>query len=64
MIIVVIAALAAAQPVAAAAGNEMPAQHMATGEARQHEQMKCCDCCKHMAGKHEGHAAHDGHAGQ
>jgi hypothetical protein len=63
MIILMTAALAAAQPVPAPAGNEMP-QHMAMGEARQHEQMKCCDCCKDMAEKHEGHARHDGHTGK
>ena len=64
MIILMTAALAAAQPVPATAGNEMPAQHMAMGEAMQHEQMKCCDCCKDMAGKHEGHAEHEGHRAQ
>jgi hypothetical protein len=26
--------------------------------------MKCCDCCKDMAGKHEGHAEHEGHRAQ
>ena len=64
MMILMTAALAAAQPVPAAAANEMPAQHMAMGEAAQHEQMKCCDCCKDMAGKHGDHAGHDGHRGQ
>lgn len=34
MIILMTAALAAAQPVPAAAGNEMPAQHMAMVDAR------------------------------
>lgn len=64
MIILMTAALAAAQPVPATAGNDMAAQHMAMGQAGQHEQMKCCDCCKDMAGKHEGHAGHDGPTGQ
>ena len=64
MMILMTAALAAAQPVPATAGNEMPAQHMAMGEVTQHEQMKCCDCCKDMAGKHEAHAEHEGHRAQ
>lgn len=64
MIILMTAALAAAQPVPVAAGSEMPAQNMAMGEAGQHEQMKCCDCCQDMAKKHEGHARHEGHSGQ
>ena len=64
MIILMTAALAAAQPVPVAAGSEMPAHHMAMGEAAQHEQMKCCNCCKDMADKHEGHSEGHGHSGQ
>jgi len=64
MIILMTAALAAAQPVPEGASNQMPAQHMGMGEAGQHEQMKCCDCCKDMGRKHEGQPRHDGHHGE
>ena len=50
MLILMTAALAAAEPAPTPAGSDAP----------KHEKMKCCDCCKDMAGKHEGHAGHDG----
>jgi hypothetical protein len=55
MLILMTAALAAAQP----APTTQPGP-----DTPKHEQMKCCECCKDMAGKHEGHAGHDGHAGR
>jgi hypothetical protein len=63
MLILMTAALAAAQPAAAPPADADPhAHHMA--QPGMHAQKDCCDCCKDMAGKHEGHAEHDGHAGQ
>jgi hypothetical protein len=53
------AAVAAAQPAAPA-----PAAPAAEQARMQHDGMKkdCCkDCCKDMAGKDEGHAAHNEH---
>ena len=64
MIILMTAALAAAQPMPAPQGDAMPPQHMGMAQGGKHEHMKCCDCCKDMAGKHEGHAEHEGHRAQ
>lgn len=56
MIVLMTAALAAAQPTPAP--SEQRSNPMAQAQPKK---MDCCDCCKDMAGKHEGHAAHEGH---
>ena len=64
MITLIAAAVLAAQaPVASAPADPM-AQH--AQHQQGHEGMDCCkECCKHMAGKHEGHdAEHGGHAAE
>ena len=62
MLILITTALVAVQP--APAFIDSQGHHMAMAETGKHEQMTCCDCCKAMAKKHEGHAEHHGHAGQ
>ena len=64
MLILMTAAFAAAQPATPTPAADSHAQHMAMAQTGKHEQMKCCDCCKDMARKHEGHADDEGHAGQ
>lgn len=63
------AALAAAQPAAVPESPGPMPQHEMHGQAGQHPSAMhegCChDCCKDMAGKHEGHEAdHSGHSGR
>ena len=63
MLILMTAALVAAVPaVEPTSGADAHAQHIAVGETDQHEQTKCCDCCKDMAKKHDGHSEYRGHA--
>ena len=63
MLILMTAALVAAVPaVEPMSGLDAHAQHIAVGETDQHEQTKCCDCCKDMAKKHDGHSEYRGHA--
>jgi hypothetical protein len=65
MLILMTAALVAAVPaVEPTSGADAHAQHIAMGKTDQHEQTKCCDCCKDMAKKDEGHTGHEGHVGQ
>ena len=62
MLVLMTAALAAAQPAPAMPAADSHTHQMRGGDHRKHEQMKCCDCCKGMASKHEGHAEHHRHA--
>jgi hypothetical protein len=65
MLILMTAALVAAVPaVEPTSGADAHAQHIAVGETDQHEQTKCCDCCKDMAKKHDGHSEYPGHAAE
>ena len=63
MIILMTAALAAAQPAPVPQGKAMPAEHMAMGHGGKGAHMKCCDCCKDMA-EHDGPAEHERHHGE
>ena len=57
MMTLMIAAAVAAEP----APPANPHGQMAPARHAQHEKKDCCkdgcECCKHMAGKHEGHGA-------
>jgi hypothetical protein len=63
MMILIAAALVAAQPAVAPAHAQGHMAMMHMGKAGGHKAMDCCkDCCKHMARMHEGHARHGAHA--
>jgi hypothetical protein len=67
MTLIAAAAVAAAQPAPAPAAPM--AQHheqMQRGQDAGHKDMDCCkECCKDMAGKHEGcDVEHAGHSGR
>jgi hypothetical protein len=60
MLILMSAALAAAVPaVSATPPVDSRAQQMS--QADSHEQMKCCECCKDMAGNKDRHVEHERH---
>ena len=60
MIILMTAALAAAQPMPSPQGDAMPPQHMGMAQGGKHEHMKSCDCCKDMP-EHDGRTEHQDH---
>ena len=65
MMIIMTAALAAAVPaVEPTSERERSRTAHCDGRDRSARQTKCCDCCKGMAKKHEGHSEHPGHAAE
>ncbi|MEO8453907.1 MAG: hypothetical protein ABI454_01995 [Sphingomicrobium sp.] len=61
MMILIAAALVAAQPAAAPAHAQGQMPMMQMGQSGEHKAMDCCkDCCKDMAKMHEGHDAERG----